>query len=94
MIWKKITSSGCPSACSFILQTFKSMINAVKVTYCRYNDWNKQIEKNFENTNSTENNGVYKEYKCPRDTYATKALSKFGFEYETDLGMTGIQFVC
>lgn len=94
MIWKKNMSSGCPSSCSFSLQTFKSMVNAVKITYCHYSDWNKQIVKTFATGNSTANCGAFREYKCPRDSFITKASSKFGFEYETDLGMNGILFVC
>lgn len=68
------------------------MTNAIKLTFCHYRDWNKQIEKTFETTKN--NSGSWREFKCPIGTFATKGAAKFGFIYETDLGFNGLQLFC
>ncbi len=55
---------------------FFTKTNAVKVTYCAYDNWDKQIERVFETGNTGGRN--WREVACPKGQYASKIAGRYG----------------
>jgi hypothetical protein len=68
------------------------MNSGFKAIYCKINNWSSQTTNVYDTGNKFSRN--WREFKCPKYTFVSKASIRLGQKAETDIGFVGIDLVC
>jgi len=68
------------------------MANAIKITYCAFDDPSKKIVKVFETGNTL--SGKWREVNCPAGQIVAKIAVRLAMDEGIDLGFNGMQMTC